>query len=235
MTEKPDFNFSKIDSPVHLEWLGKAVALVSKWNRHEADLLQIQINSINPLFGLTGNGLTGIFTRIYKAISDLEFSARPTRGEVFAPSAVYDFFRALREQILSAQQSILIVDPYMDAEAFDKYCHDVPTSIAVRLLIKTNRDGTPSQYLKGLKGAVGLFNKTYEASVEIRQTGDLHDRILLIDSSKVWVIGQSIKDAANESPTYFIPLDGVTASLKREHYERIWTNARSVCDDGAKA
>ena len=226
MAEKPDFKFSRIDSPVELEWLGKAVALVSKWNRHEADLLQIQINSINPLFAVSGNGLTGIFTRIYRAIGDLELSVQPGGGEVFAPGEVYDFFRALRVQILSAKQSILIVDPYMDADAFDKYCHEVAPSVALYLVVGTKRDGGANQYLNGLKGAVGDFNKSYGASIEIRQSGDLHDRILIIDSEKVWVIGQSIKDAAKDSPTYFVPLDPGTASLKREYYERIWSAAR---------
>jgi hypothetical protein len=64
----------------------------------------------------------------------------------------------------------------MDADAFHKYCHEVPQSISVRLLVKSKRDGKPSQYLPGLRGAVIDFNESYGASIEIRQDVGLHDR-----------------------------------------------------------
>lgn len=225
MADKPDFKFYSSNPPVFWEWLGKAVALVKKWSNSEGTSLQIEISSLKLGFFVTNDSFVGIFTRLYTIIADLELRVGSNLGEVFEPGALYDFFRALREQILSARRSILIVDPYMDADAFHKYCHEVPQSIAVHLLVKSKRDGKPSQYLPGLMGAVMDFNRSYGASIEIRQSGDLHDRILILDSEKVWVIGQSIKDAAKDSPTYFIPLDGGTASLKREYYERIWSEA----------
>ncbi|PTR14717.1 hypothetical protein C8R31_10574 [Nitrosospira sp. Nsp2] len=221
---KPDFYSSRIDSPVQLEWLGKAVTLVSRWNRSEGILLQGQINSLNPLF-LAAGSLVGIYTRLYAAVADLELQVPASSGEVFAPGAVYDFFRAVREQILSAKTSLLIVDPYMDADSFHKYFYEVLPSVGVYLLVKAKRDGKPTQYIHALKGAVNDFINTYGGSIELRLSKELHDRAVILDTSTVWVIGQSIKDAARSSPTYLIRLDGDIAKLKREHYGRIWDTA----------
>lgn len=223
LAAKPDFNAYTASSPVHQEWFGKAVTLVSRWNRSEGILLQNQINLISPFF--LDSSLNGIFTRLYAAIADLELQAPTDSGEVFAPGAVYGFFRALREQILSAKSSLLIVDPYMDADAFHKYFHEVSPSVRVRLLVRANRDGKPTQYIHALKGAVTDFNTTYAATIEMRQSWGLHDRTVILDSDIAWVIGQSLKDAAKASPTYFIRLDNDIAALKREHYEKIWGEA----------
>jgi hypothetical protein len=83
VAEKPDLN-SRIESAAQLEWLGRAVALVSKWRRDEGILLQGQVNSLSPMHYFSGNGITGIYTRIYSAIAALELESPAGSGEVFA-------------------------------------------------------------------------------------------------------------------------------------------------------
>jgi hypothetical protein len=166
------------------------------------------------------NSLAVIFNIIFEAISDLELKVPINSDKVFGPGALYDFFKSFRELILSANKSLLIVDPYLSIDVFDKYVQEVPTSVAVRLVA-----GTEKQYFNPLVLAVEAFNQSYKTAIEVRQSLNLHDRVIIIDGGPVWVLGQSIKDAAKKSPTYLAPLDSEMANLKRKHYERIWDEA----------
>jgi hypothetical protein len=52
----------------------------------------------------------------------------------------------------------------------------------------------------------------------------IHDRVLFADD-RVWVIGQSIKDAAKKKPTYIIEHG---EPLMRGIYEGIWQAAKVI-------
>jgi hypothetical protein len=52
----------------------------------------------------------------------------------------------------------------------------------------------------------------------------IHDRVIFVDK-RVWLSGQSIKDAAKKKPTYIVEHD---EPPMREIYERIWQSASVV-------
>ncbi|MGO9449850.1 MAG: hypothetical protein ACLQDV_02215, partial [Candidatus Binataceae bacterium] len=64
-------------------------------------------------------------------------------------------------------------------------------------------------------------DKKYSAggNLDFRTSASIHDRVLFVDD-RVWVSGQSIKDAANKKPTYIVELDEPSM---RKIYEPIWT------------
>jgi hypothetical protein len=53
---------------------------------------------------------------------------------------------------------------------------------------------------------------------------DVHDRVVFADE-RCWVIGQSIKDAAQKKPTYIVELD---AEPMKRIYEDIWSRSQLV-------
>jgi hypothetical protein len=212
----PEFDSYTADSRSHQKWLGKAVALIRQWDEIQGIAFRSHAAFL-PTKLLKDSSLGKLMTIIYEAIADLELQSPQGSDKVFGPGALYDFFKNFRNLILSAHESLLIVDPYLNHEVFDKYVAAIPTTVSVRLLA-----GTQQQYFGPLVAAVAAYNASFDTAFQVRRVHrgtDLHDRVVVIDAGPVWVLGQSIKDAAKNSPTYLAPLDSEVAGLKREHYE----------------
>jgi len=70
-----------------------------------------------------------------------------------------------------------------------------------------------------------IFRKEF-SNYEVRETKEIHDRGVFLDSNEGWVIGQSIKDAANTRPTYFIKLKD--PKLLELIYRKIWNTSKKL-------
>jgi len=57
-----------------------------------------------------------------------------------------------------------------------------------------------------------------------RSSNSIHDRVLFADT-RVWLTGQSLKDAAKKKPTYIVEHD---EPLMRTVYEGIWASATVI-------
>jgi hypothetical protein len=212
----PDFASLTAQSPIHYGWLGKVHALVSRWNESEGESVSIQTRFIGiPISRASSVGV--ILSILYRAIADLELqvSAQPDRA--FGPGAVYDVFKVLRDLLMSAAQSILLIDPYLDEEIFDAYLTAISPGVAVRLLTRKST--------AALRPAMEKFIAQSKMRIEVRCSGAIHDRVVFLDDRSCWVLGQSIKDAAKSKPTYLAPLSDDTAQLKMAAYEQIWVAA----------
>lgn len=215
----PDFNDYSVSSEEHRRWLARADAVISRWNRLE---LVTSRPAETMLVSPTTRAfhLNRILSTLQRADADLALEGRDSGSQVFGPGAVYDFFKALRELIESARETLLVVDPYLDAKAFDTYVTGAATSVRVRLLAK--------KYAAELATAVAAYTMQHGANVSVRSSDALHDRVVFVDGTTCWVLGQSVKDAANRSPTYIAPLDPESAAMKLIWYEVLWQSAQPV-------
>ena len=197
-------------------WLGRVSALISTWDRTEAIFFKSAVD------GMTGNSNRAanhgiVFTTIHKAIASVEEQLPSPRGQAFGPGAAYDFFKALRKLVLSAEKNIFIIYQYLDAETFDGYLSELISGKRARLLC--------SKYAEEVCGAAKKFSIQYPHSIEARRSNAIHDRIIIVDDLQCWVLGASIKDAAIKKSTYLAPLSYDIAIQKIQIYENIWTNA----------
>ena len=146
------------------------------------------------------------------ALKQLEL--RMPKSEVkgaYAPGQEYEVYKDIREILSQAKASIFIIDPYLDRGIFDLYVEGIGRSIQVRVL--TNN--LPSDaHTVAIKYAAG-------GNLQLRTTKAIHDRAIFADD-RVWLLGQSIKDAAKQKPTYLIEHDG---PLMLPLYEDIWNKA----------
>ena len=217
-SDVPDFSKYSSTSKPHLEWLGKASALLTVWNKYEvigfksaADSLSLEL-----IRDMNVGKLMGV---LHRAIADLELQVPALPTQAFGPGAVYDFQKALRDLLSSSTKSLFIIDPYLDEQIFDAYLSTVASQVSVRLLAR--------QYAAALKPAVLAFVAQKKMSVEVRSSTATHDRVLFVDDRSCWVLGQSIKDAAKK-PTYLAPLADDAAQLKKADYEVIWSTAKPI-------
>jgi hypothetical protein len=166
------------------------------------------------------HSLATVFGILNRAVADLELQLPASPAQAFGPGAVYDFFKALNSVVASAQSSLLIVDPYMDDTIFDAYLSAVPKTVAIRLLVEG--------YSVKVKPAAQRFAAQSGSLIEARRSPAFHDRVIFIDASECWVLGMSIRKAAESKPTYLAPLSPDIAALKLTHYEQVWSNATAI-------
>ncbi len=133
---------------------------------------------------------------------------------VYEPGEQYEYYRDVATCLKLAQKEIFIIDPYLSAEIFDVYAGAIPRTVRFRLLSAS------------IPADVKILAHKYASggNLGFRSSASIHDRVLFADD-RVWVSGQSLKDAARSKPTYIVELDEPSM---RKMYEPIWNSASSV-------
>jgi len=203
----------------HFEWLGKANALIEAWNPREMIGFKMATDWVAANLNRSAN-LGKALATLHTAAASLEQALPELEGQVFGPGAVYDFFRALNELVASAQRTLLVIDPYMDAQVFDAYLSNCTQGVAIRLLA--------SLYAPSIGAAAVAFRQQHSSNLEVRMTREIHDRLVIVDQSQCWVLGASIKDAADNKPTYLAPLPSELVAAKAALYEGVRANAQAI-------
>lgn len=219
LTAAPSFATYSPSSPEHLIWLAQAHALVNQWNPMEAISVKTAADFL-PNQLMRDINLAKIFGALHRAIADMELNLPVEAGQAFGPGAVYDFFKALNSLVASASSSILIADPFIDDTVFDAYLSSAPKGIDIRLLARKTS--------ANLKQAIEKLGAQHGVAIEARASHAFHDRVVFVDGTDGWVIGQSIKDAAKSMPTYLAPLSPDVAAGKFADYEDIWSKATPI-------
>lgn len=133
---------------------------------------------------------------------------------VYEPGEEYEFYRDVKACLALAQKEIFVIDPYLNAEIFDVYAGAIPRTVFFRLLSANTPADVKSLAQKYASGRNFGF----------RESHSIHDRVIFADK-RVWLCGQSLKDAAKRKPTYIVEHD---ESLMRDVYEKIWQVATAV-------
>ena len=203
----------------HYAWLARAHVLVMLWDKSEASSFK------NACDWAAGNmnrqmNLATINGTFHRAIAAIEESVPESADQVFGPGAVYDFFRALSSIISSAENSLFMIDPYMDEQVFDAYISPLSKPRSVRMLV--------NRYASNVRVAADRYGTQHNLAIEVRKSNALHDRLIFVDRAECWVLGASIKDAATSKPTYLAPLSQDVVSAKATFYEAIWNEAQAI-------
>jgi hypothetical protein len=133
---------------------------------------------------------------------------------VYEPGQEYEFYKGMKTTLGFATQELFVIDPYLSREIFETYADSIPRAVKFRLLgaiIPSDVAMLAQKYATG-----GNF--------QLRSSTAIHDRVIFADN-RVWVVGQSLKDAAKKKPTYIVEFD---EGLMRPAYEPIWTAAQTV-------
>lgn len=215
----PDFSVYTSTSRDHQKWLGETHALIAAVDKYEAIRFGTATQSLASTF-FRDNCVNTLMTTLYRIISQLQSAAPPVAKQIFGPGAVYDFMKELRRLLATANTTVLIVDPYLDDEIFDAYISSITASVQINLLT--------SKYPVSLKSSLAKFNSQHNRTVEIRISRSLHDRLVFLDNSTCWLLGQSIKDAATTKPTYIAPLSQEFVTDKLAAYSQIWQAGQTL-------
>ena len=134
--------------------------------------------------------LRGMIGAINSAVKQLR-RRLPDPNQVFLPAgSPHDAYIEVRKLCSTATQSITIVDSYVD-DTLWPLLKNLPTTTAIRILTTQMKSDFA---LEGKK-----FIAQHGNTVEVRTTKSYHDRFILLDGTKCWHLGASIKDAGNKA------------------------------------
>jgi len=159
--------------------------------------------------------LQGFEATLRSCIAELELDLPDTgiKG-VYQPGEEYEYYRDVTVCLKFAKTEIFIIDPYVNVEILDVYASAIPRTVLFRLLSAN------------VPASVQTLAQKYAAggNLAFRTSTSIHDRVLFADN-RVWLSGQSLKDAARKKPTYIVEHE---EPLMRQVYEQIWSSASTL-------
>ncbi len=114
----------------------------------------------------------------------VQASLPPMRG-VFYDGQVFDAKVFAAKHILSAKKSILLIDSWVDVVTLELLAKKAANVIVE---IVTSHRGN-----KLSSNDIAMFNRQY-GGLTVRESGNFHDRFLVIDDETLYLIGASLKD-----------------------------------------
>lgn len=208
--------------PAEHQWLGRAQALIDEALGVDGSLEFKAAQSKSAQYRVW---FAGEVQRIlYRALAVVEMDLPAPASGAFIPAGnSFDALKALQRIFSSAQANVLIVDPYMDAKILTDFAHFVAPTIQIRLLADESAvKATLAPALRAWQQQHGA-DRPVEARLAPKRS--LHDRLIAIDSTRIWTVGQSFRDLAARASTSFVEVDAETAYLKMQSYDDMWQTA----------
>lgn len=199
-------------------WLGRAAAVLERWDFTKAPSIFLAIQGAQSEFWPeVRKGLMSITTMLNQARADLRIDVGQL-SVVVQQGQVFDYFDEIRRVIETARSEVFFVDPYLDAEFVARYLPYVANGVTVRLLAGDKKLAT-------LLPAVDLFAKQQGLTLEVRSSGQLHDRYVFVDRGACYLSGASFKDGAKNAAVVLTQItDGFNALW--DTYEALWNAAK---------
>jgi hypothetical protein len=211
----------KLNHPLdeNVSWFGRAAAIIEQWKMPKIALFNLSLARFYSPFPVESSiGFREIMVLLHQARNDLRMRTLGPTNVALPQGGVFDYFDEIRKAIELANQEVLFVDPYLDAEFISRYLPHIRTGVTIRLL-------TSDKKLNTLLPAVDLFTKQNNRIVNVRSTNGLHDRLVFIDRANCYQSGASFKDGAKQAPTTLTQItDAFNAVL--ETYEKLWVAAK---------
>ncbi len=146
--------------------------------------------AINNRITRLENKLEGLTNKVEEMDIQINTKTLPTQG-VFFDGQIFDAYELTSRIIRSAQESITLIDNYLDESTFSLLAKK-REHVVVTILTKTplNEDSKASKQLAlDLKKA----NEQY-GNFTVKSFAKSHDRFLIIDQNEVYHLGASLKD-----------------------------------------
>jgi hypothetical protein len=209
------------------QWLGRAYALVNETGQvPDTFSLDHHIKKLeNPDWrGATVGPIANI---LYRALAIAELRAPTAVQGAFIPAGnAFDGLIAIGKVLQTVTTDVLIVDPYMDVKTLADFAVLAPEAVQIRLL------ADQKEHKDTLKPAVERWTAQHGARrpllAKLAAARSLHDRLIIVDRSQVWVLTQSLNGFAARSPATIVLTDADTGMLKVAAYDEMWAKATAL-------
>jgi len=199
-------------------WLGRVSAFIEAWNLPKSIPLTMAMNQFHGQSARDAEeGFRKILTLLHQARNDLRMETIGPVNEAMGQGRVFDYFDEIRKIIEPAEEDLLFVDPYIDAEFVSRYLPHVNNNISIRLLTRKG--------IKTLIPAVELYVQQSGQDVSVRSSSGFHDRYIFVDRASCYQSGASFNHGAKKAPTTLTQItDAFPVVLNT--YEELWENGK---------
>jgi hypothetical protein len=207
------------DTIENLSWLGRAAAIMEQWDKTKAALFYESLTKFHDVLARPSHeGWREMLVMLYQARNDLMMRTIGPTNIAITKGRVFDYFDEVRKLIELANQDLLFIDPYLDAEFVTRYLPHIHDGVEIRLLTSDHKR------LTQLLPAVELFIQQNGRSVNVRSTKGLHDRYIFVDKRSCYQSGASFKDGAKQAPTTLAQITDAFDPVW-ETYDKLWRGA----------
>lgn len=225
LADVPEFGLRGTLDRETLTWLGRAGALIEIASTPvEAGNFRIAAdNIVGPLRATNAHAVMSILSR---AFARAELNAPATAQGAFIPvGSHFDVFRIVGKLFSKATADILLVDPFVDQYVLTQYAALAPENVSIRMLGDERRRECGARLVAGIVEWARQYSTTRPVEARHSSAQSLHDRLVVIDKTEAYTVGQSFKDIAKSSPTSFIKVSLEIVSEKIAAYEALWATA----------
>ena len=201
LAQMPELASCPLTPEVH-RWLASANALLQS-SGSLADALQLTVaceNLDGPLRARHAETITNI---LYRVFSKSEMNAPPeVRGSVLLIGENLDAYTAVRQLLGTATNDVLLVEPDAAGKLLADFAILAPERVTVRLLADEAR------YEPSLIAAVQRWQQRFGGQrnlmVRLALANTLHERLILLDRSRAWVLGVPFSQLAKRTRTTLV-------------------------------
>jgi len=202
------------------QWLARLHALLNAAARN-VDANRVENLTRSMATSASDTEVHEIYSILFRTLAAAEVEAPASSQGAFIPVGnAFDALAAIGKVFKEATTDLLIVDPYLDEKVLTDFALQVSEGVSIRLLSDS------SSYKATLVPAVARWTKQYGPKrpllARLAPSKALHDRLVIADNSKTWVLTQSIKDFAARSPASITRSDDEAAALKVGAYQSMW-------------
>ena len=220
VSQMPDLAHGPI-TPEMQQWMGRAAVLV-ELTGDIVNTVGLKVSSQHLNTAIRERNAQTIAAIVHEALAKAELKAPAgVQGAFIAAGHTLDAYAAVGKVLGTAKSDVLMVDPYADEKAIMEYALLAPDNVSVRLMA----DAAPNKHKKTLKPAaekwVQQFGQARPLEVRLAAADTLHDRLIVIDGTDVWALGQSFNALATRSHTSLPKMDPQSGALKIAAYEGI--------------
>lgn len=221
----PPFDYEAPLSMDDLRWLARAETLIEA-SDSASDLISFRVakEGINT-YTHSRNKIMGPLLNVLERVE--LYAPRSSQGRFVAPGDTWNGYAALVRLMQPACDDLLIVDPYLSSGLFlELLPHTNATTVrCFATKQKSYHDALSAAFVKWRSDSLGA-----EKPVEFRYAPErsLHDRLVIIDRAKVWLVSQSFKDIAARSPASLLQADPEMAAMKVAHYTDLWAQGTPI-------
>ena len=137
-------------------------------------------------------------------------------SEILLDTDPYEAFKQIREIVGQCKKELCVIDPWTDEKIFDLYFDKLPRKANIRVLTK---------HAKGKFNEVAKLFQQRSPNFKARILNTIHDRQLIVDD-RVWVLGQSLKDAGSSGPLSIVELRSSESAKKL--FNELWETAQPL-------
>jgi hypothetical protein len=207
-------------------WLASANALL-KSTGSLAEALRLRVACENLEGPLRARNAKTIANILHRALVKAEANApREMRGSVVLLEGDIETYRAMRKLLITTGSDALLVEPEATGKLLADYAILVPERATVRLL------ADEAQYRPSLTTGIQRwqqrFGRTRHLVVRLASANSLHERLVLLDSDRGWILGAPFSDLAKRTHTALLRMRPEEEARKIALYSEIWAEAEPL-------